>query len=381
LLNWNQAAINASKSLFVNKRILFLVAHRPGRSPGQRFRFEQYLDYLTEHGFDCQISYLIDAKDDQAFYARGRYVRKFWIFLKSLLRRFADLRKLKEFDAVFLYREAFMLGTTFFEKRIFKKGIPMILDFDDSIWLHDVSTGNSNLAWLKKPSKTEEIIALSQLVIVGNQYLADYAQRFGKWVEIIPTTINTEYYKPDNNKISDQNAPICIGWTGSSTTIKHFLLAIPFLKRIREKYGKRVTFRLIADRSCQEDFEGLEFVRWNKETEIDDLLRVDIGIMPLPDDEWSRGKCGFKGLQYMALAKPAVLSPVGVNVDIVEHGENGFLASNENEWFHLLCELIENPDLRQRIGNAGRDTVVKRFSFESQKQKYLNLFQDVCSNP
>lgn len=356
-----------------------MVAHRPGRSPGQRFRFEQYLDYLTRHGFEYDISYLIDARDDEAFYARGRYVAKFGIFIKSLFRRFSDLRRLKEFDAVFLYREAFMLGTTFFERRIFKKKVPIILDFDDSIWLHDVSTGNSNLAWLKKPSKTEDIVALSEMVIVGNQYLADYAKRFGKRVEVIPTTIDTDYYRHVNNVNPKDEGTVCIGWTGSSTTIKHFSLAIPFLKRIREKYGERVKFRLIADRACEEVFEGLEFVRWNKETEVDDLLQVDIGIMPLPDDEWSRGKCGFKGLQYMALAKAAVLSPVGVNVDIIEHGVNGFLASDEQQWYELLCELIENPELRQKIGNAGRETVVKRFSFDSQKQRYVGLFQDVCS--
>jgi glycosyltransferase involved in cell wall biosynthesis len=358
------------------KKILFLVAHRPGRSPGQRFRFEQYLDYLKKNGFDYHISYLINQRDDQIFYAPGKYLQKTRFLFKSLRHRWKDLRNLADYDMVFLYREAHMLGTTWFERKIKKAGIKMVVDFDDSIWLKDVSNGNRNLSFLKKPGKTATIVTLCDAVIVGNQYLADYASQYNDTVFIIPTTIDTDYYTPSPTNRNDDS--VCIGWTGSSTTLKHFSLAVPVLKRLREKYGARVTFRLISDELYKGHIDGLEIVSWNKETEVQDLQAIDIGIMPLPDDAWSKGKCGFKGLQYMALGKPAVLSPVGVNTEIISHGENGFLAGNQQEWEEILSNLVENASLRKEIGAAGRKTIEDRFSFHSQKERYLRIYNDVA---
>ncbi len=357
------------------KKILFLVAHRPGRSPGQRFRFEQYLDYLNSHGFDCTVSYLIDEKDDDVFYASGRYFHKTGFVIKSLLKRFRDIRSSRNYDLVFLYREAHFLGTTWFEKFLKRKGVKMIVDFDDSIWLKDVSNGNRKLAFLKRPGKTSEIVALCDAVVVGNNYLASYSSKHNPNVHIIPTTIDTTYYLPATTK--KDNDVVCIGWTGSSTTIKHFTLAVPVLKNIRKKYGNKVVFRLISDELFQGELEGLEMVKWNKATEVQDLNRIDIGIMPLPDDDWAKGKCGFKGLQYMALEKAAVLSPVGVNTEIISHGHNGFLASTHEEWEQILSALIENPQLRMHVGINGRKTVIDRYSYDSQKDSYLKIFQSL----
>lgn len=353
------------------------MAHRPGRSPGQRFRFEQYLHYLQENGFDCHISYLINEKDDAVFYAPWKYLSKTIFLVKSLMHRKRDLVDVSSYDMVFLYREAHMLGTTWFERRIKKAGVKMVVDFDDSIWLKDVSNGNRHLAFLKKPGKTAEIVGLCDAVIVGNSYLADYARQYNPNVFVIPTTIDTDYYVPQ--KVEEKADRVCIGWTGSSTTLKHFSLAVPVLRKLREKYGERLTFRLISDELFEGELPGLENVRWNKDSEVKDLMAIDIGIMPLPDDAWSRGKCGFKGLQYMALGKPAVMSPVGVNTDIIDPGRNGFLANTPEEWEDVLSRLIENPSLRQKIGEEGRKTVVERFSFHSQKERYVQIYHDVIS--
>ncbi|TVQ93899.1 MAG: glycosyltransferase [Bacteroidetes bacterium] len=359
------------------KKILFLVAHRPGRSPGQRFRFEQYLDYLSANGFQYDISYLINEKDDRIFYATKKYFAKARFLVKSLRQRLKDLKTIKEYDLVFLYREAHMLGITWFEKKIRNKGVKMILDFDDSIWLNDISTGNRHLAFLKKPSKTADIIGLCDACIVGNQFLANYARRYNPNVFVIPTTIDTDYYLHDYQ--SDKGKPVCIGWTGSSTTIKHFSLAIPVLREIKQKYGDKVKFRVISDEFHNGQLEDLENIKWNKENEIRDLSVIDIGIMPLPDDEWSQGKCGFKGLQYMALGKPAVMSPVGVNNDIISDGKNGFLAKTHEEWIDILSRLIDDAELRKRIGREGRKTVEERYSFHSQKERYLNIFRKMTN--
>jgi glycosyltransferase involved in cell wall biosynthesis len=360
------------------KKILFLVAHRPGRSPGQRFRFEQYLSWLEQNGFKYHISYLLNENDDQVFYARGQYLQKSRLLIKSLWHRFKDLHNLSQYDMVFLYREAHMLGTIWFEQKIKSSGVKMILDFDDSIWLKDVSEGNRRLAFLKRPEKTARIVELCDAVIVGNGYLADYARQFNPHVFVIPTTIDTDYYVPSNNPVNGREQ-ICIGWTGSSTTLKHFSLAVPILRRLREKYGGRLTFRLISDEPYTGELAGLENIKWNKETEIKDLDAIDIGIMPLPDDDWAKGKCGFKGLQYMALAKPAVLSPVGVNTEIIRHGHNGYLADAPEEWESILSALIEDPVLRKTMGEEGRKTIVERFSYHSQKEKYIKIYQDLVN--
>lgn len=358
------------------KKILFLVAHRPGRSPGQRFRFEQYLDYLQNNGFDYYISNLIDEKDDKAFYAKGKYLSKAKILYKSLIKRWKDVKNAEQYDIVFLYRDAHMLGTTFFEKSLKKKKCKVVLDFDDSIWLNDVSQGNQNLAFLKRPSKIKKIIKYSDLVITGNSYLHDYARRFNNNVCIVPTTLDTDYYKP---LPKEKDSKICIGWTGSSTTLKHFAHAIPFLTKLQSMYGDKLTFRVISDVPFYSELPGLENIPWKKESEVRDLNYVDIGIMPLPDDDWAKGKCGFKGLQYMALEIPAVMSPVGVNTKIVDDGANGFLADNENEWIEKLSKLIESDELRKRLGSAGRQTVIDHYSFYSQKDYYLKLFNDVSN--
>ncbi len=360
----------------MSKKILFLVAHRPGRSPGQRFRFEQYLDYLKKNGFDSQISYLIDESDDRLFYAPGKFIAKFRILLKSIRKRLRDLKLAKSFDIIFIYREAIMLGTTYFERRLKKLGVPVIVDFDDSIWLKDVSEGNRNLAFLKMPSKTPRIIKLSDAVFVGNKYLSDYACNYNSNVKIIPTTIDTDYYAPAGKT---GHNPVCIGWTGSSTTLKHLNMAIPVLKRIRDKYGDRVCFRVISDEPLAAEIDGLENIRWKKETEVADLNKIDIGIMPLPDNQWTRGKCGFKGLQYMALEIPAVMSPVGVNNEIIKHGKNGFLATDEDDWFEKLCMLVDSSELRRRLGKEGRKTVIERFSFDSQKDVYLECIEELVN--
>lgn len=362
----------------MRKKILFIVAHRPGRSPGQRFRFEQYLEYMRNSGFEYTYSYIISEKDDAYFYAKGKYFHKLFILLKSIFIRLKDLRRAKEYDIIFIYREALMLGCSWFEKRFKKKDAKIIVDYDDAIWLPDVSSGNSNLAWLKKPSKTIDIIKSSDMVFAGNAYLASFAKQYHSNVKIVPTTIDTDYYQEKSSSKSNKER-VCIGWTGSFTTLKHFEQAVPFLVSLFRQYGDRVCFKMIADIPFFTAQFPLKFCKWSKEREVEDLLDIDIGIMPLPDDDWARGKCGFKGLQYMALGIPSVMSPVGVNTEIIRDGENGFLASDVNEWIQKLSLLIESDELRKRLGAEGRRTVEQHFSYNAWKEKYIQYFNELLS--
>jgi len=361
----------------VKKRLLYIAPHRPGRSPGQRFRFEQFMEYLEQQGFEITYSYVLNQWDDRIFYQKGYYLLKLFIGLKGLVIRTRDWFRANEYDVILVYREAHFIGSNFFEKRFAKSKAKLVFDFDDAIWLNDTSQGNSNLQWLKNPEKIRTIISMADLVIAGNQYLAEYARSFSDKVIIIPTTIDTSYHQP---LPKPQEAPICIGWTGSSTTIKHFQEALPILVKLKEQYNSHLTFKVIVDVDMEWPELGIKSTRWNAVTEIDELNTIDIGIMPLPDDQWSKGKCGFKGIQYMALEKPAVLSPVGVNLDIITDGVNGFLACNETEWINKLTQLIESQELRLKIGKAGRQTIVTSYSVDCQKKVLADALEKLIDN-
>jgi glycosyltransferase involved in cell wall biosynthesis len=353
-------------------KILFLTVHRPNRSPSQRFRFEQYLPYLKEKGFECNHFFLLDEKADKIFYSHGKIISKLFLAIKSAQKLFKLTLQANDYDFIFIQRECFMLGTSYFEKRFSKSKAKLIYDFDDSIWLLDVSNANKAFAWLKNPDKTSKIITLSDIVVAGNSYLAAYAKQFNQNIKLIPTTVDTDLYF---RKKSNQGDKICIGWSGSLTTIKHFETAIPVLKKLKSKYGDKLIIKVMGDENYTNNDLGINGIKWSSETELEELSTFDIGIMPLPNDQWAKGKCGLKGLLYMSIEIPTIMSPVGVNTEIINDGENGFLATSDEEWINKLSALIESKTLREKIGKAGRDTVVNKFSVESQKSNYLALFK------
>lgn len=355
------------------KRVLLLCLHRPNRSPSQRFRIEQYIPFLEHHGYSFTYSYLLDEKDDKIFYQPGHYLGKLGIVVASIAKRVSEIAKASSYDLVFVQREAFMLGTAFFESAIGGKA-PMIFDFDDSIWLQNVSESNRKLAFLKDASKTSKIIEKAALVFAGNDYLASYARKFNRNTVVIPTTIETDkYVKGGSNGVGQ----VCIGWTGSFSTIEHFLLAVPALKSIREKYGSRVRFKVIGDGNFYSPELDVKGIPWKAATEIEDLQDIDIGIMPLPDTEWAKGKCGLKGLQYMAMGIATLMSPVGVNSVIIRHGENGFLPASEDEWVQQLSLLIDDESRRRNMAAAGRQTVQEEYSVSVWRDQYLEHFNRV----
>lgn len=357
------------------KKILFLALHRPNRSPSQRYRFEQYLNHLEQNGFACHYSWLISEMDDGVFYAPGEVAGKAWILVKSLYKRGMEILQSSKYDVVFVQRECFMLGTAFFEKQ-FARRTKLIFDFDDSIWIDKVSNANKRFGFLKKASKTKEIIEVADLVLAGNAYLAGYARQFNERVAVFPSTIDTDVYVP---VIRTGQRPVCIGWSGSFSTIQHFQIIIPVLEKLKKKYGEKICIKVYGDENYTYEALGIQGIPWTPEGELKELNEMDIGLMPLPDDAWTKGKCGMKGLIYMSLEIPAVMSPVGVNTEIINSGENGFLASGTEEWMEYLSLLIENPGLRNRLGRNGRKTVVERYSVLANRDKYLGFFRELTS--
>lgn len=321
------------------------------------------------------MSFLLNEADDKLLYSRGNYWKKALLLLRNYRQRQHDLNMAGEYDIIFIAREAMMLSSTKFEKAFAQSGAKVIYDFDDAIWLNDTSHANRFFAWMKKPEKIEKSIAYAHLVFAGNQYLAEYALQFNPKVKIVPTTIDTIEY----SRMSVQRDPnkIIIGWSGSITTIKHFEFAIPFLKKIKQKFGDKVGIKVIGDSSYRNEELGITGIGWNKQDEVKELSGIDIGIMPLPDDPWARGKCGLKGLQYMALGIPTVMSPVGVNQEIIQHGQNGYLASGTEEWVNIISQLIESKELRDRVGAVARRTVEEKYSVVANRNLYLQSFDQL----
>ncbi len=356
-------------------RVLFVTQHRPDRSPGQRFRFEQYLPALQRAGWQCDHSPIVNADDDRILYQKGNYLEKARFVRNSHRTRQADVARMDQYDIIFIYREALMTRSIRYEQRFRRSKAKLIFDFDDSIWLPNTSEANRRWSWMKDPRKTSKLVSLCDRVFAGNEYLAEYARRFNpNGTVIVPTTIDTGEYQPRQER---KDGPVVIGWSGSITTIQHFRYAIPALRALKEKFGERITFRVVGDGSYSEPSLSLQGLPWRKATELDDLRSMDIGIMPLPDDEWSRGKCGLKGLQYMALEIPTIMSPVGVNTDIIHDGVDGFLASSTGEWVEKLSRLIEDAELRARMGKAARQTVVERYSLSAWENRYTGFYNEL----
>ncbi|MEO8590061.1 MAG: glycosyltransferase family 4 protein [Flavobacteriales bacterium] len=358
-------------------KVLFIASHRPGRSPNQRFRFEQYMGFLEANGFQCELSYLVEESDDKFLYKKGHFLDKLRFVRRSIAKRRADVARMNEFDIIFICREALMTRSTMFERAFSRGRAKVIFDLDDSIWLSNVSDANRRWSWVKDAGKTAKLVALADLVFAGNDYLAEYCRTFNPRVRVVPTTIDTDEYRPVPHSLG---GPITIGWSGSITTIQHFQYAIPALHAIRKLYGDRVTFRVVGDGSYTLPELGITGLPWRKDTELADLGAMDIGIMPLPDDEWARGKCGLKGLQYMSLGIPTIMSPVGVNSTIITDGENGFLAAGMDEWVAKLSRLIDDAELRRRMGAQARRSVEDHWSQKAWRGSYLALFNELINH-
>ncbi|HNC14037.1 MAG TPA: glycosyltransferase family 4 protein, partial [Cyclobacteriaceae bacterium] len=188
------------------------------------------------------------------------------------------------------------------------------------------------------------------------------------------TTIDTEHLHNPTLYPVQRDSRITIGWTGTHSTLKYLDFLEPIFQSLEQKFPGQVRFLVIANKKPDLKLHSLEFIPWNKSTEIPDLLKLDIGVMPLTDDIWAKGKCGFKALQYMALGVPCVISPVGVNSEIVDNGVTGFLATTKNEWIEKLERLMADQKLREAMGKKGREKVEAEYSVKSNAANFLQLF-------
>lgn len=354
-------------------RLLAIVPGIYDTSPGQRYRIEQWEPLLRKSGVETTYQPFESEELHNLLHKPGRMGRKLSLVVEGLSRRLSLMGSVKDYDVVYVFREAALLGPPFFERWIHHSRVPMVFDFDDAVFVSYRSPSNGYLSYLKFASKTKAICRMASHVMAGNPYLAEYARRVNQRVTLIPTTIDTEKYTiPAPKAESDL---LTIGWTGSFSTVQH----LDTLRSALEKLATRRRFRLrvIGTPSYRLQGVDVEAMPWRSDSELEDLRAIDIGIMPLPNDAWSKGKCGLKALQFMALGIPTVCSPVGVNTDIIQDGQNGFIAGSEDEWVEKLGRLLHSAELRKVLGGAGRATVEARYSANVQAPRVHELLRSV----
>ena len=310
-------------------KVLFLSTR--AQRPSYRYRVEQMLPRFACAGHECEVQFLP----------------------RNVVSRLLLYRRLPSFDVVVIQKR--LLSPA--ELRLIRvRSKRLIFDFDDTL----IYDAEGRL----EPRSLNRFVAMvhsADLMVCGNEYLAEQAARYGGRSVVIPTAIDTDRFQM--RPASSRSSTITIGWTGSRSSKRYLNEIFPILATLKGS----IEVKIIAESSEGLSLDALSgtpyrFVKWSAESEVVETAEFDIGLMPLPDDNLTRGKCGCKALQYLALGVPAVCSPVGVNRNILKHGIDGFLPETPQDWKSILQTLVENPALREQIGRAGRVTAESRFS-------------------
>lgn len=337
-----------------------------------RLRTMQYLPTLKEAGFEVELASFFDDTYLKALYGGKRDTGGVGRFV---LDRIRQCRSAKDSDLIWVEKEALPWAPWIVENLVMPRGVEVVSDYDDAVF-HRYDRHRRSIVRGSLGSKIDQVMAHSALVTAGNRYLADRARQAGApWVEIVPTVVDAHAYQPATAERPDRQ--LRIGWIGTPQTwAKYGAPRMAFFEQLAREYDIR--FHLVGARLTFGREGPFDYVPWSEEEEVKAIQDMDIGIMPLMDDPWERGKNGYKIIQYMACGLPVVASPVGVNTEIVRVGENGLLASSEGEWREALATLITDAKLRQKMARAGRQRVVDTYSIQVQGPRVASLLMKVA---
>ncbi len=357
-------------------KVLFIVPYPP-QGASNRFRVLQFLPFLHQEGIRTRVRPFYSDAFWRILYQPGRYPKKFLYGLICSLNRVLDLLRSISYDIVFIHRESFPIGPAWFEWLLQLLGRPYVYDFDDAIFLPNVAESNRALGRLKCPGKVASIVRGSRVTIAGNNYLAEFAGRAGaRKIEILPTVVDTALFVPQDK--GEEKNEVVIGWIGSPTTIEFLENFRPVIDKVLTCCQGEARFLVVGGHLTGELQEGINYLPWSLESEIALLQKFDIGIMPMPDNQWTRGKCAFKAIEYMAVGIPAVCSPVGMNLELIDNTVNGFLAEDEKQWVDILCRLVHDEALRHKVGEAGRRLVEARYSLLKAAPRFKAVILDAA---
>lgn len=354
-------------------KVLFILPYPLDTVPGQRLKFEQYFDHFRKNNIMIKIYSFISPEFHKILYKKGHYLKKAFYTLKGYVLRLKHIFDARKSDVVYLFLWSAPFGPPIFELLLKKMRKPIIYDIDDLVYLPQCSDANRFVRFFKSKNRIPVTIKMANHVIVCTDYLRKYALQYNNYVTDISSTINTQKYFVNNRYSNDKR--VVIGWSGSHSTVRYLHILDNVLKKLQERYG--VGIKVIGDKDFRIPAVEIEAQDWKLETEVQDLQTIDIGVYPLPNEEWVLGKSGLKAKQYMGLGIPAVCTRIGAVLEFIQDNVNGLLANTEEEWIQKLSLLIENPELRQRIGLAGRKTVEERYSVKVNAPTYLQILRKV----
>ncbi len=323
--------------------------------PGQRFRWEQWESLLKKKNIFLKKiffsdNFFINLKNKRNIFVIAYY---FYLYLRFLILVFFNCNN----STFIIFRNCTIGGPPIIELFLKLIGKKLIFDFDDAIQYGSENNNNwffSNL--VRCDWKIKIIIKISNLVIAGNKNLKKFAYKFNKNVKIVPTTIDISKYKYlKKNSIKN----LTIGWSGSLSTSKYIENFLPTLIKIQKKKKFKI---LIIGSKLNIKNKDIICLEWSSKNELKYLNKIDLGLMPLPNNLWTRGKCGLKILQYLSVGIPSVVSNVGINSEIITNGKNGYLIDNKDQWEIYIKKFIKNPKLINKMGSYGRKIVKKNFS-------------------
>jgi len=344
-----------------------------------RQRILDYVPFLEEQGIRCVVKPAIPLKYSSKWGRRRDFLRRLGLLGVETVLRFSHILRSVSYDAVLVQKALFSTYWRGSARLLALCNPNIIYDIDDAVFRSMMTELPMPARILQDEKHIEKLVALSRRIIAGNPSLEAYARSLNPRCIMIPTSMSLKRYTPRSYEGDPKT--VVIGWSGSDSTNENVNRIADVLRRLHAKY-KNIRFLVISNSMDRIDLKRfgpvpVEFLAFHLPTYIEDLHTIDIGIMPLEDTEWNRMKCGGKLLQYMACAIPAAASPVGVNLTIVEHGRNGFLASTDDEWVEILSRLIESAELRKTIALEGRKTVEQFYSVESQAPVFLGVIQSV----
>ncbi|HNP82480.1 MAG TPA: glycosyltransferase family 4 protein [Nitrospira sp.] len=342
--------------------------------PSSRYRVFQFLPHFQAAGIGCRVEALFGETYFSILKVHPRALRtllKIPYVLICFLRRLWTLLTLGKRDLIVIEGQLFPYAPPLAERLLRWCRYRVAIEMDDAIYL---TPGHEK--------KIPALLSMATGAIVGNDRLAAYAKQFSPRVCVVPTVVDTERFKPDSTRSTGSSAQnsdaITIVWIGLAYNLKYLDVLAPALRALQSRF--RLTLRVVCSRPPHMPGVEIEFRPWDFQREVADLQDATIGVMPLEDTEWARGKCGLKLLQYLAVGVPSVASPVGVNRDIIANGENGFLAATEQEWYERLETLCRQPQLRARMGQAGRRTVEEQYSLAVWGPRLGDVYRTLAGN-
>ena len=352
------------------KKILLLCPYPVGVAPSQRLKYEQYFESLRKAGFELVPSPFMPMPLWKVAYKPGHLAEKIFWTIVGYAKRFLDLFRIPFYDGIYVSLHCVPFGGPWFEKIAYGLARKSIYDIDDLVFLGKSSAVNK-LEKFKDPEKIYFQMARADHVITCTPYLTEIAKKKNSQVTDISSTVDTDAYQPTQHHAEKI---VTLGWSGSYSTSPYLKTLAPVLKRIQAKRSCKIL--VIGDENFSLPEVNLEAIAWKAATEVSDLRRIDIGLYPLPDEEWVLGKSGLKAIQYMAMGIPPVAAALGANFRVIENGVSGYLAKTEEEWEIALLKLIDSPALREEMGRKARDRAENLFSLKANAPVYEKVFAE-----